>query len=63
MQIEKAYRLVQDHAKSSFSKNINLIDLVKKDKRITERISETKIKKILLILSTLKILIIYLRGC
>jgi adenylosuccinate lyase len=46
MQREKAYRLVQDHAKSSFSKNINLIDLVKKDKKITERISDNKIKKI-----------------
>ena len=46
MQREKAYRLVQGHAKSSFAKNINLIDLVKKDKSITEKISETKIKKI-----------------
>ena len=46
MQREKAYRLVQGHAKSSFAKNINLIDLVKNDKKITERISETKIKKI-----------------
>jgi len=46
MQREKAYRLVQGHAKSSFAKNINLIDLVKKDKKITKRISETKIKKI-----------------
>ena len=46
MQREKAYRLVQGHAKSSFSKNINLIDLVKKDKRITEKISENKINKI-----------------
>ncbi|WP_075521877.1 adenylosuccinate lyase [Candidatus Pelagibacter communis] len=46
MQREKAYRLVQGHAKSSFAKNINLIDLVKNDKKITDRISETKIKKI-----------------
>ena len=46
MQREKAYRLVQGYAKSSFAKNINLIDLVKNDKKITERISETKIKKI-----------------
>ena len=46
MQREKAYRLVQGHAKSSFAKNINLIDLVKNDKKISERISETKIKKI-----------------
>ncbi len=46
MKREKAYRLVQGHAKSSFAKNINLIDLVKKDKKIIERISETKIEKI-----------------
>jgi len=46
MQREKAYRLVQGHAKSSFAKNINLINLIKKDKRINERISENKIKKI-----------------
>ena len=46
MQREKAYRLVQGHAKSSFAKNINLIDLVKKDKIITEKIPENKIKKI-----------------
>ena len=61
MQREKAYRLVQDRAKSSFAKNIDLIDLIKNDKKITERISETKLKKYLLILNTLKILVIYLR--
>ncbi len=46
MQREKAYKLVQAHAKSSFEKNINLIELIKKDKSITERITENKIKKI-----------------
>ncbi|NDA22555.1 MAG: adenylosuccinate lyase, partial [Proteobacteria bacterium] len=46
MQREKAYRLVQSHAKASFAKNINLIELVKKDKNITDRISEKKIDKI-----------------
>ena len=46
MQREKAYRLVQSHAKASFAKNINLIELVKKDKNITDRISDKKIDKI-----------------
>ena len=43
---EKAYRLVQGHAKSSFVKNINLIDLVKADKKIINRINIKKIDKI-----------------
>ncbi len=46
MSREKAYRLIQDHAKDSFSKNINLKNLIKKDKRITNNISEKKIDKI-----------------
>jgi len=46
MSREKAYRLIQDHAKESFSKNINLKNLIKKDKRITNNISEKKIDKI-----------------
>ena len=43
---EKAYRLVQGHAKKSISNHINLIDLLKKDKNVTDRISENKINKI-----------------
>ena len=43
---EKAYRLIQGHAKDSFSKNINLKNLVKKDKKITNNINEKKIDKI-----------------
>ena len=43
---EKAYRLIQGHAKTSFSKNINLKNLVKKDERITKNINEKKIDKI-----------------
>ena len=43
---EKAYRLIQDHAKASFSKNVNLKNLLKKDKTITGRINEKKIDKI-----------------
>ena len=43
---EKAYRLVQGHAKKSISNHVNLIDLLKKDKNVTSRISENKINKI-----------------
>ena len=43
---EKAYKLIQGHAKSSFAKNINLKNLVKKDKIITKKISEKKIDNI-----------------
>jgi len=46
MSREKAYRLVQGHAKKSFSKNVNLKNLIKKDKSITFKISEKKIDKI-----------------
>ena len=42
---EKAYRLVQSHAKTSFVKNINLKNLIKNDKTITNKISEKKIDK------------------
>jgi adenylosuccinate lyase len=43
---EKAYKIVQNHAKASFAKNINLIRLIKKDKVITSKISEKKINSI-----------------
>jgi len=43
---EKAYKIIQNHAKSSFSKNINLITLIRKDKIITSKIPERKIKNI-----------------
>ena len=43
---EKAYKIVQNHAKASFAKNINLIKLIKKDKVITSKISEKKINSI-----------------
>tara|TARA_B100001287_G_scaffold174752_1_gene147308 strand:+ start:239 stop:1531 length:1293 start_codon:yes stop_codon:yes gene_type:complete len=43
---EKAYRMVQKYAKESISKNINLIDLLKKDKMICSKISEKKIDSI-----------------
>jgi len=43
---EKAYRIVQNLAKNSFSKNIKLIELVKKDKLISSKISQKQIDKI-----------------
>ncbi len=43
---EKAYKLIQGHAKASFAKNINLKNLIKKDKIITNKVSEKKIDKI-----------------
>jgi len=46
MQREKAYRIVQKYSKESFAKNIDLIDLIKKDKSITNQISSRKIDSI-----------------
>ena len=43
---ERAYKIVQNHSKNSISKNINLKDLIKKDKTISSKISSTKIDKI-----------------
>ena len=43
---EKAYRIIQGHAKASFSKNIDLIKLIKNDKNITNKVSEKKINSI-----------------
>ena len=43
---ERAYRIVQSHAKNSFNKNLNLIDLIKKDNLISNKISEKQIDKI-----------------
>ena len=43
---EKAYRIVQNLAKNSFSKNIKLIELVKKEKLISSKISQKQIDKI-----------------
>ena len=43
---EKSYRIVQALTKESFSKNIDLIKLIKKDKKIAERVSEKKIDSI-----------------
>ena len=43
---EKAYRLVQSHAKLSFSKNTNLLTLLKSDKSVTSKITEKRLDKI-----------------
>jgi len=43
---EKAYKIIQKHAKNSYSKNINLMELVKTDKLIASKISEKKINNI-----------------
>ena len=43
---EKAYRVIQGHAKASFAKNIDLIKLIKNDKNITNKVSEKKINSI-----------------
>ena len=43
---EKAYKLVQGHAKKSLLNKISLINLIKKDKIIMNKITEKKINKI-----------------
>ena len=43
---EKAYRIVQKHAKLSISRNINLIDLLKKDRLICSKIPNKKMDSI-----------------
>ena len=43
---EKAYRIVQNLAKTSFAKNLKLKDLVKKDKLISNKITQKQIEKI-----------------
>ena len=43
---EKAYKIIQKHAKNSYSKNINLMELIKTDKLIISKISEKKLNNI-----------------
>ena len=43
---EKAYKIIQKHAKNSYSKNINLMELIKTDKLIVSKISEKKLNNI-----------------
>ena len=46
MSREKAYKLVQKHAKKSIANKIDLIELLKKDKNITNEMNVKKIEKI-----------------
>ena len=46
MSREKAYKLVQNHSKKSLANKINLIELLKKDKNVTNKIPVKKIEKI-----------------
>ncbi len=43
---EKSYKIIQSYAKQSFSKNIDLIQLIKRDKKILSVIPEKKLKNI-----------------
>jgi len=43
---ENSYKIIQSHAKRCFSKNLNLFEVVKKDKLIMDRIPLNKLKKI-----------------
>ncbi len=43
---EKSYKIIQSYAKQSLSRNINLIELIKKDKTILNKIPEKKLKNI-----------------
>ena len=46
MSREKSYQIIQSHTKKCFSQNLNLFEVVKKDKVITDRIPLNKLKKI-----------------
>ena len=46
IQREKAYKIVQKLSKESYAKNIDLINLIKKDKFITSKLSQKKIENI-----------------
>ena len=46
MSREKAYKLIQNHAKNSLANKINLIELLKEDKNIINKIPVKKIDKI-----------------
>ena len=46
MSREKSYQIIQSRTKKCFSQNLNLFEVVKKDKVITDRIPLNKLKKI-----------------
>ena len=43
---EKSYKIIQSHTKKCFSQNLNLYDVVKKDKFILNKVPLKKLKKI-----------------
>ena len=43
---ERSYKIIQSYAKQSFSRNIDLIELIKRDKKILSIIPEKKLKNI-----------------
>ena len=43
---EKSYKIIQSHSKKSISQKINLFEVVKKDRIITDKIPLNKLKKI-----------------
>ena len=43
---EKSYRMIQTHAKKCISENLNLFEVVRKDKLITDKIPLKKLRKI-----------------
>ena len=43
---EKSYEIIQSHAKKCFLQNLNLFEVIKKDKLIMDKISLNKLKKI-----------------
>ena len=43
---EKSYKIIQSHTKKCFSQNLNLFEVIKKDKLIMDKISLNKLKKI-----------------
>ena len=57
---EKSYKLVQGHAKKSLLNKISLINLIKTDKIIMNKITEKKLTRFLLTINILKMSIIYL---
>ena len=51
---EKSYKIIQSHTKKCFSQNLNLYDVVKKDKFILNKVPLKKLKKIFNFLSHFK---------
>jgi len=52
---EKSYKIIQSHTKRCFSQNLNLFEVIKKDKLIMDKVSLNKLIKIFNYSSLLKI--------